>query len=107
MKAIGRQFGKEGGSVYGQLAPYGGIRPRATLSLAAGADSWLRREEISRGVAAGQIDAIDLPDNWGVRHRQSVGRSAATEVAVPIGQPRPRSVLGVEHDVPDAVGLAC
>ncbi len=28
LKAIGRVFSKEGGSVYGQLAPYGGIRPR-------------------------------------------------------------------------------
>ena len=28
LKAIGRIFGKEGGSVFGQLAPYGGIRPR-------------------------------------------------------------------------------
>jgi IS30 family transposase len=53
MKAIGRVFGKEGGSVYGQLAPYGGIRPRPrcrsplALTLA-------EREEISRGVAAGR-----------------------------------------------------
>ncbi len=53
MKAIGRLFGKEGGSVYGQLAPYGGIRPRPrcrsplALTLA-------EREEISRGVAAGR-----------------------------------------------------
>jgi IS30 family transposase len=52
MKAIGRLFGKEGGSVYGQLAPYGGIRPRprcrSPLAL-----SLEEREEISRGVAAG------------------------------------------------------
>jgi len=53
MKAIGRLFGKEGGSVYGQLAPYGGIRPRPrcrsplALTLA-------EREEISRGLASGQ-----------------------------------------------------
>ena len=53
LKAIGRVFSKEGGSVYGQLAPYGGIRPRPrcrsplALSLA-------EREEISRGVAAGR-----------------------------------------------------
>jgi len=52
LKAIGRVFGKEGGSVYGQLAPYGGIRPRPrcrsplALTLA-------EREEISRGIAAG------------------------------------------------------
>ncbi len=53
LKAIGRIFGKEGGSVFGQLAPYGGIRPRPrcrsplALTLA-------EREEISRGVAAGR-----------------------------------------------------
>ncbi len=53
LKAIGRVFGKEGGSVFGQLAPYGGIRPRPrcrsplALTLA-------EREEISRGIAAGQ-----------------------------------------------------
>lgn len=53
LKAIGRVFGKEGGSVYGQLAPYGGIRPRVrcrsrlALTLA-------EREEISRGLAAGR-----------------------------------------------------
>ncbi len=28
LKAIGRVFGKEGSSVYGQIAPYGGICPR-------------------------------------------------------------------------------
>ncbi len=53
LKSIGRLFGKEGGSVYGQLAPYGGIRPRPrcrsplALTLA-------EREEISRSIAAGQ-----------------------------------------------------
>ena len=53
MKAIGRLFGKEGGSVFGQLASYGGIRPRPrcrsplALTLA-------ELEEISRGVAAGR-----------------------------------------------------
>ena len=53
LKSIGRVFGKEGGSVYGQLAPYGGILPRRrcrsplALTLA-------ERAEISRGVAAGQ-----------------------------------------------------
>ncbi len=53
LKAIGRVFGKEGGSVYGQLAPYGGIRPRprcrSPLAL-----TFAEREEISRGVAAGR-----------------------------------------------------
>ena len=53
LKAIGRVFGKEGASVYGQIAPYGGIRPqprcrsRLALTLA-------QREEISRGIAAGE-----------------------------------------------------
>ena len=53
LKAIGRVFGKEGSSVYGQIAPYGGICPcprsrsKRVLSLA-------EREEISRGVAAKQ-----------------------------------------------------
>ena len=53
LKAIGRIFGKEGGSVFGQLAPYGGIRPRPrcrsplALTLA-------ELEEISRGIAAGR-----------------------------------------------------
>ena len=64
LKAIGRVFGKEGGSVYGQLAPYGGIRPRArcrsplALTLA-------EREEISRGVATR-------------RSARSLGRAAST-----------------------------
>ncbi len=53
LKAIGRIFGKEGGSVFGQLAPYGGIRPRprcrSPLAL-----TLVEREEISRGVAAGR-----------------------------------------------------
>jgi IS30 family transposase len=52
LKAIGRVFGKEGGSVFGQLAPYGGIRPRprrrSPLAL-----TLEEREEISRGVAGG------------------------------------------------------
>lgn len=52
MKAIGRLFGKEGGSVYGQLAPYGGIRPRARCRSPL-ALTFEEREEISRGVAAG------------------------------------------------------
>ena len=32
LKAIGRVFGKEGGSVFGQLAPYGGIRHRRSVA---------------------------------------------------------------------------
>lgn len=53
LKAIGRIFGKEGGSVFGQLAPSGGIRrrPRRRSPLAL---SWAEREEVARGVAAGQ-----------------------------------------------------
>ena len=56
LKAIGRVFGKEGGSVYGQLAPYGGIRPRPRCRspLAPLALTLAEREEISRGVAAGR-----------------------------------------------------
>ncbi len=68
LKAIGRIFGKEGGSVFGQLAPYGGIRPRPrcrsplALTLA-------EREEISRGVAAGR----SMPST-----SRLLGRSAST-----------------------------
>ncbi len=51
LKAIGRVFGKEGSSVYGQLAPYGGIRPR-TRCRSKRALSLVEREEISRGIAA-------------------------------------------------------
>ena len=53
LKSIRRLFGKQSSSVYRQLAPYGGIRPRRrrrsclTLSLS-------EREEISRGIAAGE-----------------------------------------------------
>ena len=52
-KAIGRAFGKSSSSIHFQLAPYGGIRPaprrrsRLVLTLA-------EREEISRGIVAGQ-----------------------------------------------------
>ena len=52
-RAIGRAFGKQGSSVYVQLAYSGGIRPaprcRSRLAL-----SLSEREEISRGIAAGQ-----------------------------------------------------
>ncbi len=53
MKAIGRVFGKEGGSVFGQLAPYGGIRPRSRCRSPL-ALTLSEREEISRGIAAGR-----------------------------------------------------
>ena len=53
LKAIGRIFGKEGGFVFGQLVPYVGIRPRprcrSPLAL-----TFAEREEISRGIAAGE-----------------------------------------------------
>jgi len=51
LKAIGRAFGKPSSSIYFQLAPYGGIRPRPrhrsrlALTLA-------EREAISRGIVA-------------------------------------------------------
>ena len=51
LKAIGRVFGKEGSPVYGQLAPYGGIRPR-TRCRSKRALTLVEREEISRGIAA-------------------------------------------------------
>ena len=53
LKAIGRVFGKPSSSIYGQLSPYGGIRPaprrRSKLAL-----TLSEREEISRGLAAEQ-----------------------------------------------------
>ena len=53
LKSIGRVFGKQPSSVYRQLAPYGGIRPRpprrSCLAL-----TLSEREEISRGIAAHQ-----------------------------------------------------
>ncbi len=52
-KAIGRAFGKSSSSIHFQLAPYGGIRPsprrRSRLAL-----TLSEREEISRGIVAGQ-----------------------------------------------------
>jgi len=52
-KAIGRSFGKSSSSIHFQLAPYGGIRPsprrRSRLAL-----TLIEREEISRGMVAGQ-----------------------------------------------------
>ena len=53
LKAIGRVFGKEGSSVYGQIAPYGGIRPQ-TRCRSKRALTLAEREEISRGIAAKQ-----------------------------------------------------
>ena len=51
MKAIGRVFDRPSGTIYGLLAPSGGIRPpprqRSRLAL-----SLSEREEISRGIAA-------------------------------------------------------
>ena len=51
LKAIGRVFRKEGSSVYSQIAPYGGIRPR-TRCRSSRVLSLAEREEISRGIAA-------------------------------------------------------
>ncbi len=52
-KAIGRAFGKPSSSIHFQLAPFGGIRPeprrRSSLVL-----KLAEREEISRGIVAGQ-----------------------------------------------------
>ena len=53
LKAIGRVLGKEGSSVYGQIAPYGGIRPQ-TRCRSKRALTLAEREEISRGLAAKQ-----------------------------------------------------
>ena len=53
LKAIGRVLGKEGSSVYGQIAPYGGIRPQ-TRCRSKRALTLAEREEISRGIAAKQ-----------------------------------------------------
>ena len=52
-KAIGRSFGKSSSSIRFQLAPYGGIRasPRRRSRLAL---TLIEREEISRGMVAGQ-----------------------------------------------------
>jgi hypothetical protein len=51
LKAIGRAFGKPSSSIYFQVAPHGGNRPRrrrrSRLAL-----TFAEREEISRGIAA-------------------------------------------------------
>jgi len=53
LRAIGRAIGKPSSSIYGQLAPHGGIRPaprrRSRLAL-----TLSKREEISRGMVAQQ-----------------------------------------------------
>ncbi len=53
LKSIGRMFGKPSSSIYGQLAPYGGIclapRRRSRLAL-----TLSEREEISRGIVEQQ-----------------------------------------------------
>ena len=53
LKSIGRVFGKQPSSVYHQLAPYGGIRPRPPRR-SCWALTLSEREEISRGIAAHQ-----------------------------------------------------
>jgi len=68
LNAIGRAFDRPSSSIYGQLAPSGGIRPptrrRSRLSL-----TLSEREEISRGIVAGQSIR---------RIADSLGRSAST-----------------------------
>ena len=75
LKAIGRALGKSSSSIYGQLAPYGGIRPaprrRSRLALTV-----TEREEISRGIATYQ--SIRLIASL-------LGRSAST-VSLEIGR---------------------
>ncbi|MCH8175217.1 MAG: IS30 family transposase [Proteobacteria bacterium] len=68
LKSIGRCFGKSSSSIYGQISPYGGIRPkprcrsRLALTLA-------EREDISRGIVLGlSIRSI----------AESLSRSAST-----------------------------
>ncbi len=67
-KEIGRAFGKSSSSIHFQLAPYGGIRasPRRRSELALTLDE---REEISRGIVAGQSMRSMA---------RSLGRSAST-----------------------------
>ncbi|MCH7817245.1 MAG: IS30 family transposase, partial [Proteobacteria bacterium] len=68
LKSIGRSFGKPSSSIYGQISPYGGIRPkprrrsRLALTLA-------EREEISRGIVLGQSMRVIA---------ESLGRSPST-----------------------------
>ncbi len=68
LNAIGRAFDRPSSSIYGQLAPSGGIRPptrrRSRLSL-----TLSEREEISRGIVAGQSIR---------RIADTLGRSAST-----------------------------
>ena len=68
LKAIGRVFRKEGSSVYSQIAPYGGIRPR-TRCRSKRVLTFDEREEISRGIAAGKTMRSIA---------RSLGRSAST-----------------------------
>ena len=90
LKAIGRAFGKPSSSIYFQVSPYGGIRPRprrrSRLAL-----TLLEREEISRGIVAHQpIRAIAL----------QVGRSPSTvsrEINRNGGYDRYRAATADEH----------
>ena len=67
LKAIGRVLGKEGSSVYGQIAPYGGIRPRPRTR-SKRALSLVEREEISRGIAAKQ-SIRSIATSWAAHPR--------------------------------------
>ncbi len=90
LKAIGRAFGKPSSSIYFQVSPYGGIRPRprrrSRLAL-----TLVEREEISRGIVAHQpIRAIAL----------QVGRSPSTvsrEINRNGGYDRYRAATADEH----------
>ncbi len=86
LNSIGRAFGKPSSSIYGQIAPYGGIRPkprrrsRLALTLA-------EREEISRGIVLGQSLRVIA---------ESLGRSPSTvsrEISRNGGDSRYRAVV--------------
>ena len=67
LKDIGRYFDRPSSSIYGQLAPTGGIRPpdrkrsRLALTLA-------EREEISRSIS-GNVSIRSIAPSWGVHLR--------------------------------------
>ncbi len=86
LNSIGRAFGKPSSSIYGQISPYGGIRPkprrrsRLALTLA-------EREEISRGIVLGQSMRVIA---------ESLGRSPSTvsrEISRNGGDSRYRAVV--------------
>ena len=100
-KDIGRVLDRAGQTIRGQLAVYGGIRPRVrcraqhTLSLA-------EREEISRGIAVKRSAGRSRWDSIG-HTRRSVGRSLATAAMISIGRQLRMSGRGNAHAVQNAV----